>query len=249
MQPASTQDPILLASAQSLETNASAAPAIPDAVVERAATVRTRRGQSLALSYDGGAAAFVVRSGILALHVTLPEGLRQVVAILYPGDVVPSAFAPPHASAFLTAMSVGEVLRLRSKTFSELVATDSDVARYFQDAAARQAARQGIHLAAVGRFDCQQRVATYLTELALRIGVRAPGGGLTFEMPLSRTDLADYLGLNADTLSRTMSRLRASGLISFQDRQHAVVRDFVALAALTPAAQSLMALCGGKLSG
>jgi CRP/FNR family transcriptional regulator len=63
-------------------------------------------------------------------------------------------------------------------------------------------------------------------------------------MPLSRTDMADYLGLNADTLSRTMSRLRASGLISHPERHRAVVRDFAALAALSPAAPSLMALHG-----
>jgi CRP/FNR family transcriptional regulator len=95
---------------------------------------------------------------------------------------------------------------------------------------------------AVGQFDCQQRVATYLMELAMRTGARAPSGGLAFEMPLSRTDMADYLGLNADTLSRTMSRLRASGLVSHPERHRAVIRDLDALAALTPAAHSIRAL-------
>ncbi len=104
-------------------------------------------------------------------------------------------------------------------------------------------------MAAVGRFDCQQRVATFLLELALRIGVAAPCGGIEFEMPLSRTDMADYLGLNADTLSRTMSRMRASGLLSHPDRRRALIRDLAALAARTPAAQSLMALYGDTRPG
>ena len=110
---------------------------------------------------------------------------------------------------------------------------------------ARQTARAAIHTAAVGRFDCRQRVATFLLELALRTGVRAPCGGLDFEIPLNRTDIADYLGLNADTLSRTMSRLRASGLLSHPERNRGLVRDVAALAALTPAARALMGLNGG----
>ena len=98
-------------------------------------------------------------------------------------------------------------------------------------------------MAAVGRLDCQQRVATFLTELALRTGMRTACGGIDFAMPLSRTDMADYLGLNADTLSRTISRLRASGLVSHPERRRVLVHDLEALAALTPAAPSLHALC------
>ncbi|HUU25194.1 MAG TPA: Crp/Fnr family transcriptional regulator [Methyloceanibacter sp.] len=217
---------------------------VPDVLAGLGAVVRTRRGQTLPLSIDGSEAVFVVRSGALMLHVTLPQGLRQVVAVLHPGDVFRGAFAPHAASAHLTAVSRGEVLRFRWSAFREFAASNPAVQRYYDDRTAEQTARQAIHTTAIGRFDCQQRVATYLTELALRTGVRAPNGGLAFELPLSRTDMADYLGLNADTLSRTMSRLRASGLLSHPERHRALVRDFEALAALSPAAPALRALCG-----
>jgi len=216
--------------------------AIPARLGAYAATLRTRRGQSVALSFEGSEAAFVVRSGALMLHVTLPGGLRQVIALYYPGDVFRTAFAPPAASAHLSAVTAGEVLRFRWSAVAELAADDPETAGYFADAVAKQTARQAIHMAAVGQFDCQQRVATYLMELAMGTGVRAPSGAVAFEMPLRRTDMADYLGLNADTLSRTMSRLRASGLLSHPDRHHAIIRDLDALAALTPAAQSIRAL-------
>jgi CRP/FNR family transcriptional regulator, anaerobic regulatory protein len=216
--------------------------AIPARLGAFAATLRTRRGQSVALSFEGSEAAFVVRSGALMLHVTLPGGLRQVTALYYPGDVFRTAFAPPAASAHLSAVTAGEVLRFRWSAVAELAANDPETAGYFADAVAKQTARQAIHMAAVGQFDCQQRVATYLMELAMSTGVRAPSGAVAFEMPLRRTDMADYLGLNADTLSRTMSRLRASGLLSHPDRHRAIIRDLDALAALTPAAQSIRAL-------
>ena len=239
-----TRDTFRLTSAAPSEVAVPAFGGLPGALAAQGAVVRTRRGQSLALAIDGSEAVFVVRAGALMLRVTLPPGLRQVVAILYPGDVFRAAFAPPAASAHLSAVSSGEVLRFRWTAFADLAASDPEIARYYEDAVARQTARQAIHMAAVGRFDCRQRVATFLVELTLRTGTRAPCGGLAFEMPLNRTDMADYLGLNADTLSRTMSRLRASGLLSHPERHRALVRDFEALAALTPAAQSLTALCG-----
>ncbi|HUW73835.1 MAG TPA: Crp/Fnr family transcriptional regulator [Methyloceanibacter sp.] len=217
---------------------------VPDVLAGHGAVVRTRRGQTLPLSIDASEAVFVVRSGALMLHLTVPQGLRQVVSVLQPGDVFRGAFAPQAASAHLTAVSRGEVLRFRWSAFRDFAASTPAVQRYYDDRTAQQTALQAIHTTAIGRFDCQQRVATFLTELALRTGARAPNGGLAFEMPLSRTDMADYLGLNADTLSRTMSRLRASGLLSHPERHRALVRDFEALAALSPAAASLRALCG-----
>jgi CRP/FNR family transcriptional regulator, anaerobic regulatory protein len=238
-----TGDTLRLANPAPTETNPPDSAEIPAALAAQAATVRTRRGQTIALTFDGGEAVFVVRSGILMITVTLPQGLRQVVALYYPGAVLRSAFGPPAAASHLSAVSAGEVLRLRWSAFAGLVAADPEIGRYYADAVAAQTARQAIHMAAVGRLDCQQRVATFLTELALRTGMRAPCGGIDFQMPLSRADMADYLGLNADTLSRTMSRLRASGLVIHPERHRVLVRDLEALAALTPAAASLRALC------
>jgi DNA-binding transcriptional regulator YhcF (GntR family) len=93
----------------------------------------------------------------------------------------------------------------------------------------------------LGQFNCEQRVVTSVIELALCTGVRSPGG-VVFEMPFSRKDIADYLGLNPDTLSRIMSRLKAAGLIGYSERSRMVVRDLAALAARSPAAKSLIEL-------
>lgn len=217
---------------------------IPGMLAAHGAVVRTRRGQPLSLALEGAETVYVVRSGTLMVRLVFPEGLRQVLTLLFPGDVFRSAFAPPAASARLLAVSPGEALRFRWPVFSDLAASDPEVDRFYKDAVATQIARAAIHTAAIGRFDCRQRVATFLLELALRTGMQAPCGGLDFEIPLNRTDIADYLGLNADTLSRTMSRLRASGLLSHPERHRGLVRDLSSLTALTPAARALMELSG-----
>src|SRR4029078_12568710 len=107
----------------------------------------------------------------------------------------------------------------------EIGAGEPTVLRYAHDALAAQTRRLFLHLAAVARFSGEQRVATMLTELAFRARKPALGGGFALDMPLSRNDVGDYLGLSADTLSRIMSRLRAAGLLGHSERNRIIVRD------------------------
>jgi CRP-like cAMP-binding protein len=217
---------------------------VPATLGAHATVLRTRRGQALALAYDGGETAFIVRSGVLILEITLPAAGRQVAALLFPGDLLRSRFAPPQAKAALVSADAVEVWRMRSAALEMLAAGDAAIMRYLDEAIASRIARQAIHAATLGRLDSEQRLATLLVELALRTGVSAPGGGVVVELPFNRKDIADYLGLNPDTLSRIMSRFKAMPLVSHLERNRVVIEDFGALAALTPAAGSLMAISG-----
>jgi CRP/FNR family transcriptional regulator, anaerobic regulatory protein len=231
------------ASALCSAAKAAALDAIPAAIGSQAAILRTRRGQTLALSFDGGETAFIVRAGVLTLQLTLPDSSRQIVALLFPGDVFRSNCIPPHAEATLASAGAGEVWRMRLAALDQLATADPAVTRYLDGAAASQSARQALHVATLGQFNCEQRVATLLVELALRTGVSS-ASGVAFELPFNRKDIADYLGLNPDTLSRIMSRLKAAGLIGHSERNRVAVRNFSALAARSPAARSLLAIGG-----
>jgi CRP/FNR family transcriptional regulator, anaerobic regulatory protein len=216
---------------------------VPDALTSHATVLRTRRGQALTLAPQDGKTAFIVRSGVLMLHLSLPHSPRQVAALVFPGDLIRTDFAPLCAKATLVAAAAGEVWRVPFKAIERLAASDPAVMRYFGDAVARHITRQSIHAATLGRLDSEQRVATLLVELALRTGRCLPQG-VVFNLPVSRKDIADYLGLNPDTLSRIMSRFRSASLFGHADRNTILVRDFAALAARSPAAKSLMALGG-----
>jgi len=216
--------------------------AFPPELTEHGTLVHTRPGQPLPLSLGGEETVFFVRMATLLYRLTLADGLRQGVTLLYPGDIFRSAFAPEGSASSLISLSAGEVLRYRYDAFSKLLEAKRDARRYFDGAVARQSARQAIHLAAVGQLDSTQRLVSFLVELATQIGVPASEGRIVFEMPLSRSEVAEYLGLNADTLSRIMSRLRGEGLLIQPDRNTVFVRDLNALAALSPASASLMSL-------
>jgi len=216
---------------------------VPAALGSHATVLRTRRGQALGLAPQNDEMAFIVRSGMLMLHITLPHSTRQVATLVFPGDLIRTGFAPLCAKATLVAAAAGEVWRMRFSVAETLAASDPAIMRYLGDAVARRIARQTIHTATLGRLDSEQRVATLLVELALRTGRCLPQG-VAFDLPTSRKDIADYLGLNPDTLSRIMSRFRSALLFSHAERNTILVRDFAALAACSPAAPSLMALGG-----
>jgi CRP/FNR family transcriptional regulator len=212
---------------------------LPCAIEGNSVSLRTRRGQTLALTQESGDTAFVVRAGLLILHVTFPGSSQQIAGIYFPGDLLHIRYAPPLAQAAIVAASMGEIWRIRAAVLEALATTEPAVRRYLDEAVASRIARQAISVAMLGQFDGEQRVATLLIELAVRIGTNSPGGRVAFEMPFSRKDVADYLGLNPDTVSRIMSRFRASGLIAYSDRSRMIIPDLAALAARSPAARSL----------
>jgi hypothetical protein len=166
----------------------------------------------------------------------LPGARRQILLVLYPGDVFCHGFAPPLPDLRLTAATPVFLKRIRFEASSSEKSSD-DLRRRKLAAATDLVARTCLS-AARGRLTAEERLATLLADMALHLGHPAPGG-YTFEVPLSRTDMADYLALNADSLSRIMSRFRAGGLIATPRRNLAIAKSLDALLAATPLGTAL----------
>jgi CRP/FNR family transcriptional regulator len=209
------------------------------ALANHAAVLRTRRGQSIALTAVDPDATFLIRSGFHTLECALPGTEPHIVALLLPGDVLRSSHLPPRCDTALQAHASGEIFRLRSATTVSLAMQMPALARHLEDALARYLARQALHEIALAQFDCAQKVATFLIELAARSGLRTRDG-IRVEVPLGRKEIADYLGINPDTLSRVMSRLRSWGWVELDVQRRAVIRDLDALTKLSPAGASLL---------
>lgn len=214
------------------------------ALREHATPVRARRRQRLSLTGAHMDAAYIVRSGLLCIEAAAPGKHRQLLALFYPGDIIQNAFVPQLPAMTLSALGVAEVLRLPARNFDALLASDGALAAHVQRRLAEQHARAMLHAAVVGTLCGEERVVSLLIELALRVGM-ACAGGVACEMPLSRADTADYLALNADTLSRITSRLRGRGLLTQTARGRIVLPDWDGLCALSPFADALLALHAG----
>ena len=223
-------------------------PHAPDVVAEElaplAVRIATRKHQRLALAAVPDETLYVVRDGLFLVRATLPGARHQILSLLYPGDIARARAMPPLPGAEVAAASdTGEVWRLRWPAVKARADENPALARTISDRLADQAARLALHNAVLSGLNGDERVAALFIELALRAGKPTPAG-LAFDMMLSRTDIADYLALNADTVSRIVSRMRAKGLVSMTGRNRAVCRDVDLLAADCPLAATLTRLHG-----
>lgn len=200
-------------------------------------TVRARRLQSLPIGRGEAETVYIIRSGVLHVAARVPGGRREVLCLLYPGDIFRTASAPPLSDVSLIAASAAEVGRLRWNAVESLAHGDIEVARYLSRAEASLHARQMLHAAAIGGLSGEARAASFLIELGLRTGQRT-AGGVAIDIALTRSDIADYLALNADTLSRIMTRLRSKGILTQSGRRHAVITDWPGLCSLSPIAET-----------
>ncbi len=192
--------------------------------------VRLRSGQKLVRPAEASDTTFIVKEGVFVSEALWP-GLRSaVLALHYAGDALPLAALPQAAACAAVAATQAEVLRFSGTTS---LPEGRQLVEYTLSSLLDQQARMALHIAMITTLDAGQRVASLLTEFALRLG-RQNGRGVAFDVPLSRNGMADYLGLNADTLSRIVSGFKASGLVEQPGRHRFIIRDWKGFFALSP---------------
>ena len=150
---------------------------------------------------------YKVVSGAVRMYKVLTDGRRQIGAFYLPGDMFGFEPADAHASS---AEAIGDVTVLvfkRSAVLS-LAARDSDVARRLWEMTAGELDRSRKH-ALLLILSAQERVASFLLEMAARSRASSE-----IELPMSRQDIGDYLGLTIETVSRTLSQLESVGAIA-----------------------------------
>ena len=87
----------------------------------------------------------------------------------------------------------------------------------------------------LGRLDGMERVCLFLADMTWRTGRETPEGWRV-RLPLSRVDIADYLGLNPETVSRILGRVKQARLVTFLSPTEVLVPDLAALQRRTPLA-------------
>lgn len=206
----------------------------------QAVRIVTRKRQSLTLAPQPNEMVYLIRKGLFLARIPMPGDQHHILSILYPGDVIrSSAFRPVEGADVIAASETGEAWRLRWSAVEVLAREDHVLECQLLDSMADLAARLALHSAITAGLTGDERVAAMMVELALRTG-KETRSGLTFEMPLSRMDIAEYLALNADTVSRIVSRMRTNGLYAQSPtRDHLACRSISALEDACPLAPAL----------
>jgi CRP/FNR family nitrogen fixation transcriptional regulator len=173
-------------------------------------------------------AEFVYRllSGSVRTYKLLDDGRRQVGAFYLPGDIFGLESGSAHRFA---AEAIGDVVVLAVKrtTLVALARTDATVARELWQLTARELDHVHDQMVLLGRSSAQERVASFLIEMSKRSQNSAD-----FELPMSRQDIADYLGLTIETVSRTFSQMERRACIELPSSRKVRLKNSAALRAM-----------------
>jgi CRP-like cAMP-binding protein len=174
---------------------------------------------------EGDAATHVYRieTGAIALNKVLADGRRQVIGFAYPGDLIGLGVEGEHVMN-AQAVKPTRVRCLSLKTLRQAIAEDPTLGIKLYEAVARELAATRDLMLTTGQRSALERVASFLLALSRR-NQRHGQDPTSFELPMTRTDIGDFLGLTIETVSRTFSKLRQLGLIELPCSNHVRLRD------------------------
>ena len=154
---------------------------------------------------------FNVTSGAVRLYNLLPDGRRQIVGFALPGDFIGLGL-PEFYKLSADAVGKTEVCRFARRAFVELVECKPHLLRRLHDQATHELNIAQEHMMLLGRQTAEERVVSFLLQMSNRWS-RILGPSVTVPLPMGRQDIADYLGLTIETVSRTLTALERNGMI------------------------------------
>ncbi|MES2144633.1 MAG: helix-turn-helix domain-containing protein [Pseudomonadota bacterium] len=188
-----------------------------------------RAGQRLFHQGDAASHLFELRAGILRQTRTLESGERQVIGFHFPGDIV--GFAPDgiHRDD-CTAITDGRAI-VHHADARTLADRSPELQPRLWAAAMQEIGRAQDQLVMLGRRSASAKVEAFVQYLIERAG-NWRDGQVSVDIPMSRYDIADFLGVAVETVSRSFTDLRQAGVIEMTDPHRLTIRHPAALANL-----------------
>jgi CRP/FNR family transcriptional regulator, nitrogen fixation regulation protein len=169
---------------------------------------------------EGESADYVYKvvGGSVRTYKVLNDGRRQVTAFYLPGDVFGIESDEEHASS-AEAIDKSVILLVRRSSLFSMAESNGEVARHLWESTAAELRRSQNHALLLIKT-AKERIAAFLLDMAKRLA----GKGCV-ELPMSRQDIADYLGLTIETVSRTLTLLSEGSTIQFLASRRIVLRN------------------------
>ncbi len=185
-------------------------------------------GQTVIWSGDRMDFVASIVTGIASLTQTMEDGRRQMVGLLLPSDFIGR---PGRATAAYDVTAISDVVMccFRRKPFEELMGRTPRIAQRLLEMTLDEldAAREWMLL--LGRKTAREKIASLIAIVARRdaeLRLRSTGNDLSFELPLTREAMADYLGLTLETVSRQISALKRDGVVVLEGKRRITIPDF-----------------------
>jgi CRP/FNR family transcriptional regulator len=176
------------------------------AVIRRAGQpISIKRGHPLFSAGDPADSVFLIVAGVVRTSMMFPDGRRQIIGFHEAGDVLGLTFTEQH-SLSAEAVNATQLLTINRVWLQGVLSLEPHLCLSLIPLASRSMDAARRHLVLLGRMTARERLCTFLLE-------RLKGEAGKVELPMSRSDIADYLGLTIETVSRTITQLRIDGVI------------------------------------
>jgi CRP/FNR family transcriptional regulator, anaerobic regulatory protein len=185
-------------------------------------------GEALFHEGDPSATVYNITDGAIRLSTALKNGRRQVVGFLFTGDFI--GFADRNTYPWTgEAVRGAKVCRFSRADLARVTHDFPKIEHRLLEMATADIASAQEHIVMLGQGSAAEKVSSFLITLSQKSAKR---GGIEnpVHLPMTREDIADYLGLAFETVSRCFTRLENEGLISIESTRVVRIKDFEALA-------------------
>lgn len=174
----------------------------------------------------------VVLSGVVKLAKTLSDGRQQIVSLQFAPDFLGRPFKSESELSAEAATDVS-LCTFPKAALERLMQASPELERRLYRQALDELDQAREWIVTLGRKTAGEKIASFLLMIARNIDPSADPDrdSANFELPLTRADIADFLGLTIETVSRQLTRLRADKVISIENNRNVVVPSFARLEA------------------
>ncbi|MGR3571492.1 Crp/Fnr family transcriptional regulator [Brevirhabdus sp.] len=181
-------------------------------------------GTTLVAAGERGDHCSNILSGVVKLSKLLPDGRQQVVELQFAPDFIGRPFGG-ESDVLVEAATDVRLCSFPRDALETMMAGSGALENRLHRQALRQLDDARDWMMTLGRKSAAEKVASFLLMLSRHLHPQVEGYSTTFGLPLGRSDIADFLGLTVETVSRQLTRLRKDGIIEIEKARHIGVTD------------------------
>lgn len=188
-----------------------------DNIIQRGRPLR--KGEHIYRENDPFTSVYAVRSGTLKAYSVTDDGQEQVTGFYFPGEILgmDGISKNKHASS-ARALETAAICEIPFERLGELSARIPSLQRHFFQLMSQEIAEDQQLITMLSKNSAEQRIAALLLSISAR-NVRRRLSATSFRLPMSRTDIGNYLGLTVETVSRVFSRFQKQELLAVDNKE------------------------------
>lgn len=177
------------------------------------------RGDTLFNMGDKFDALYILRSGSAKSYMTSKRGDEQITGFYYPGDVIGvDGFAAESHAHSLKFLETSSVCHLSVNELNKVMSESANMGQRLLQSMSQSIVEEQQFLLSISNLNSEQRLVKFLLDMSTRLLSRGLSARV-FDLSMTRIDIANYLGMAIETISRILSKLQQDGCIEVNRRQ------------------------------